>query len=519
MWCLRSVAALVLLSAGLWSDVVSAASLESLVMPGPVAAGHAETEETCSACHSLFDQGSQGELCLDCHEPVAEDIAAGSGFHGRHPEVGTTDCRDCHAEHKGRDADITGLAIDAFDHARTGFDLTGAHARATCGDCHARDAAYRDAEPACASCHGDDDPHRRNLGSNCAACHVTDTWQEQRFDHAEETGWALTGAHANVTCTACHADQVFEDTATECAGCHALDDAHQGRLGRDCAGCHEPHAWKQTAFDHAASTGFALQGAHAVLACTSCHVTNRPTADLPKNCAGCHSTDDPHQGRRGSDCAACHQQDAWTVAFDHLDATGFQLAGAHAELQCQSCHTGTLQDPLPSECEDCHAADDPHRGQLPSCTDCHEPQGWRNSLRFDHEFTNFPLLGMHKLASCEQCHASPAFKDTGAQCSHCHAANDIHKGTMGDDCADCHSPSGWVLWAFDHAAQTGFALTGAHADLACEGCHEPGAGAPLSVSSSCFECHRADDVHAGQFGNRCERCHTTAGFDQGRLPP
>lgn len=348
---------------------------------------------------------------------------------------------------------------------------------------------------------------------------MTASWQEQSFDHAAVTGWTLAGSHADVACAACHADQVFENTTVECVGCHALDDAHDGQRGRDCSGCHDEGNWKQASFDHAASTGFALRGAHSALPCSSCHVKDRASAELPKDCAGCHSADDPHQGRRGNDCAACHREDEWSVAFDHLKNTGFPLLGAHAELTCQSCHTGRLEDPLPSECEDCHAADDPHRGQLPACIDCHDPEGWREPLRFDHEFTHFPLLGMHKLASCEQCHASRAFADVHAACVDCHADDDVHKGSMGTDCARCHGPSGWALWDFDHEAQTGFALAGAHGDLACEGCHEPDVSAPLSVSRSCFACHRADDVHAGQFGNRCERCHSTEAFDRGGLPP
>ena len=63
------------------------AQIETLVMPGELIAGHAELEATCGNCHKAFDRGRQRELCLDCHDDVAENDAsfpfctsAGIGF-------------------------------------------------------------------------------------------------------------------------------------------------------------------------------------------------------------------------------------------------------------------------------------------------------------------------------------------------------------------------------------------------------------------------------------------------------
>ncbi|MEZ5557947.1 MAG: hypothetical protein R3E86_05295 [Pseudomonadales bacterium] len=489
-----------------------AASIESLVMPGPVIEGHAETEHECSACHAPFSQSRQSDLCLTCHEDIADDISAARGLHGLHAKADDASCRGCHTEHKGRDADITGLVIEAFDHHRTGFDLEGAHAEASCSDCHAQGEKFRAAEPACASCHQKDDAHKGNLGEDCGSCHDASSWQQAQFDHGAETDWPLNGAHEPLACAACHTDQVYENTPTECVACHAPDDVHDGQRGEDCGSCHNERDWKESEFDHAAETGFALEGAHADLACAGCHLADMSLEEPPDTCVGCHSADDPHQGRRGTDCAACHRQDTWDVAFDHLAETGFALVGEHADLACQACHLGALDDPLPSECEDCHAQDDPHEQQLSVCSDCHDPSGWSTSVRFDHEFTHFPLLGMHRLATCEQCHTTLAFLDAGETCNSCHAADDVHRGSMGDDCAQCHGPSGWSLWQFDHDVQTDFPLTGAHEDLACEGCHVPGTPRPLEISQRCVSCHQGDDVHAGQFGDRCEQCHTTTAF-------
>src|SRR5512137_2057552 len=89
-------AAALLALALLIPGTAAAASLESLVMPGPVISGHAKVEDDCKACHDPFDAAAQQGLCLDCHEPVAKDIAAKTGFHGRNPEAATAPCKSCH---------------------------------------------------------------------------------------------------------------------------------------------------------------------------------------------------------------------------------------------------------------------------------------------------------------------------------------------------------------------------------------------------------------------------------------
>ncbi len=507
-WVRRLLAAVtILLAANGWT-----AGIESLVTPGPVAAAHADTEGECSACHAPFSKATQSSLCLNCHKDVAADMQAHRGFHGTGGRLEDRECRSCHTDHKGRDADIVGLVPEAFDHAASGFQLTGRHQTLTCSDCHQPSAAFRDASADCVGCHSNDDPHRGNLGGDCASCHRTTAWKDDTFDHAAVTGYALTGGHAKVACQACHAGQSYRNTPSECRSCHALDDVHKGSRGSDCAGCHTEKGWKDARFDHAAETGFELRGAHARVACAGCHLDAMALAKPRRDCAGCHSADDVHAGQRGADCGACHQQDTWKARFDHLARTGFALGGAHRKLACDGCHKGSLQADLPADCEGCHVKDDPHAGAMVACADCHDAGSWSQDVRFDHEFTSFPLLGMHRLAACEQCHASQAFQEAGRSCADCHGRDDAHAGSLGTDCATCHSPAGWSRWKFDHDRQTQFALTGAHADLACKGCHVPGREKPLEVAAACGACHQADDVHRGQFGARCERCHTTQSF-------
>ena len=55
------------------------------------------------------------------------------------------------------------------------------------------------------------------------SCHTMDTWFNAKFDHLKVTGYALTGAHATLPCTACHANNVFAGTPATCYACHASD--------------------------------------------------------------------------------------------------------------------------------------------------------------------------------------------------------------------------------------------------------------------------------------------------------
>jgi len=488
------------------------ASLESLVMPGPVIEGHADVEEECSSCHAPFSRANQPQLCLECHEDVAADIAADVGFHGRHPEVAGHECSVCHSEHRGREADITSLVPETFDHSMTDFPLDGAHATQTCSSCHASGEKHREAPTTCDGCHSDDDAHRGNLGTDCQQCHVTTAWKEARFDHARETGFTLLGQHAGATCASCHIDQVFKNTGSECIDCHQADDVHGGERGVACGDCHNPEGWKDTQFNHLSVTGFALEAAHGRLACAACHLNGMSLKNPPDDCAGCHSSNDVHQGQRGNDCGSCHNQRSWRVDFDHLAKADFPLLGRHAELTCESCHTGALTDPLPTACEECHQQDDPHGGTLGACDSCHAPAGWLVDLHFDHEFTRFPLVGMHRLATCGQCHLSHVYDQAELECAVCHAQDDPHHGNFGEVCEQCHNPGGFELWRFDHTAQTDFTLDGAHADLACVACHGPDSGPAGRTPVQCSSCHLNDDAHHGQFGARCDRCHTTASF-------
>jgi len=66
---------------------------------------------------------------VDCHKPIAADLKQHQGYHGRMTNSGIGECRACHTEHKGREADIVQLSRAQFDHRLTDFALEEAHAR------------------------------------------------------------------------------------------------------------------------------------------------------------------------------------------------------------------------------------------------------------------------------------------------------------------------------------------------------------------------------------------------------
>jgi hypothetical protein len=487
-------------------------------MPGPVAVKHAKFENDCTGCHDRADRARQSVLCLACHKEIAADVQQRTGYHGRMPNAGTAgQCRACHSEHAGRDADIVRIDITQFDHARTDFALEGAHRAVTCASCHKGGEAWSKAGSTCVACHKSDDYHAGQLGTACADCHSSDTWAGARFDH-DKTKFALTGAHSPLSCGACHLGGNYKQAPLTCVGCHATDDAHRGQRGTDCGNCHTTGDWLTAKYDHFKETGFALLGQHSKMLCQTCHRSGKFDDKLPKDCYGCHRAQDSHAARLGDKCDSCHGNERWQpVEYDHLAKAKFALVDAHAKLSCHTCHTAEVaKQKLGAECLSCHRAVSPHGAKFSgSCDNCHSQKSWTSEISFDHDLTKFPLLGLHLVVSCAQCHRTQAFDTAPGKCIDCHAVQDVHKGGLGKECDSCHSPNGWAIWEFDHGKQTGFALTGAHAKNKCADCHRKPSG-EVKLVRECVSCHLQDDIHTGQFGRQCDRCHTTVTFQGGR---
>jgi hypothetical protein len=469
--------------------------------------------QECGACHAttgwtsvLFDHASTGFLlqgkhaaapCLDCHADLTFAVAGSTcnACHAKddaHQDKFGADCGACHKP--------TAWADVSFDHNTTAFPLTGSHAGLPCANCHA-ERTFAVPGSTCNACHAKDDAHQGKFGSDCGACHKPTAWTEASFDH-NTTSFPLTGKHAGLPCANCHAERTLAVAGSTCTACHAKDDAHQGKLGSDCGACHKPTTWTDVSFDHNTTT-FPLTGKHAGLPCAGCHAA-RTFAVAGATCSACHANDDVHKGHLGANCAGCHKPTAWTdVSFDH-GSTRFPLAGTHATVACLDCHADRTFAAAGSACITCHAKDDAHGGRFGTdCARCHQATTWKDAS-FDHNQTALPLTGAHAGVACTRCHTGTGFAVAGTSCRACHAADDAHNGAFGTDCGACHKPTTWTDVTFDHNT-TAFPLRGAHAGVACAGCHSrPGFGVP---GTSCRACHATDDAHGGAFGTDCGACH------------
>lgn len=355
----------------------------------------------CSDCHTetvwtnvQFDHGATGFSLTGAHTG-----AECSGCHRNQTFVGApVQCSVCHARddvHQGRNGTNcsschSDLAWNPplFDHTTiSGFALTGAHSSTSCQSCHTVDLETSLART-CIGCHRNDDPHAGSLGESCGSCHNTVAWAATDFDHVGVSGFALNGAHAQAECAACHMATTAAGIAArpgvvaalpvECAGCHS-DDPHLGQLGNDCAGCHFETAWTgRVLFDHDL-THFPLVGIHATTSCADCH-SSVAFHDAEDQCADCHASDDVHSGGFGAVCSTCHNPTAWqSWMFDHDLVAGFPLTGAHASIDCGTCHGSRLDDlaGAATNCAQCHRNDDPHDGRFGgSCGDCHTTESF-----------------------------------------------------------------------------------------------------------------------------------------------
>jgi hypothetical protein len=160
------------------------------------------------------------------------------------------------------------------------------------------------------------------------------------------------------------------------------------------------------------------------------------------------------------------------------------------------------------------------------CSACHRPNSWKPAkakMNFNHKkMTGFALIGKHKMISCQSCHLDLRFDKPqvmAGNCGSCHV--DVHQGKFGTNCISCHNQTSFhsVKGLAIHA-KTGFPLTGAHQQLACQSCHQNDRnGAFTNLDTDCYSCHKKDYEtaqsidHVKQgFSTQCQQCHNTMGW-------
>ena len=310
-----------------------------------------------------------------------------------------------------------------------------------------------------------DNPHG-NIKFDCEVCHHSGDWSVRttntNFKH-EETGYPLVGAHGETDCRSCHESLVFSRVGIACIDCHT--DIHANELGLDCQNCHTPASWENrfTIWEDHNVSRFPLLGIHAALDCESCHrgPAEKQFTNLPVDCAGCHGEEylnsrNPDHQLAGFDkqCEVCHSPISvvWQQV-QYVHPAIFPLRGAHINTDCMACH-GEIYTGTPNQCEDCHMA------------------AYSSSVNPDHVKFGFPTM-----------------------------------------CANCHNETRWEDAIFDHVAESGFALVGAHSRILCTDCHVNNqiSGLPRD----CYGCHDTDFTSitdpnhvTNNFNHDCTICHS-----------
>ncbi len=132
---------------------------------------------------------------------------------------------------------------------------------------------------------------------------------------AETTGFthvALTGTHADTSCSDCHGESTTDRASWLCADCHEADRPASHDPG-GCGSCHTRTDWFDAGVDH---DDFFPLPHRGVEACGECHFDASDRSQF--SCIDCHEhrqsrMDGEHQGEVGGyrwesgACLSCHR--------------------------------------------------------------------------------------------------------------------------------------------------------------------------------------------------------------------
>ncbi len=316
-----------------------------------------------------------------------------------------------------------------------------------------------------------------------------------KFDHVQ-TGFNLTGSHAQARCGSCHIEGVFKGTPRDCATCHITGN----RMGADakpfthistfakCDSCHKTTVWTD------GSVPGVMNHMGIIGDCASCHNGQAFAGVTPKS-----KTAFPSHIVTSADCSICHHS---TVTF----------------LTSMSGAMPTNHVPTSQPCLTCHASFDvnsgvmSHTGILSGCASCHNGQAFYGVTPVSKPVNHLPTS-----AACETCHSATKFTSFSGTAM-------IHTGIL-SGCASCHNGQ-----AFAGVTPVSKPVNHMPTTAACETCHSASkftafSGTAMihtSIVSGCASCHNGQ-VFAGvtpvskptnhlPTSAACETCHSASKF-------
>ena len=399
-----------------------------------------------------------------------------------------------------------------FDHIKTGFPLTGAHAQVPCETCHIQ-GVFRGTPKQCQTCHT---PGSRVPTSTYKPSNHIPTTQACDQCHTSTASWSVVHfSHAGVSigqCAQCHNGSITTGKPSN----HVMTAA-------SCDSCHRTTTWMSAGFNHIG----VVPGT-----CASCHggtATGKPSNHIPTtlSCDACHTatgtfatstfTHSATQGVIPGQCSTCHNG-----SFAGMNALGKPSGHVATTASCDTCHTGFQSfvtstfdhtGVTPGSCATCHtqggsgmAKPSNHIPTTLSCDLCHSTGGTFSTSTFTHSATQGVVPGQ-----CNTCHngayttwnalgQSAGHVVTTASCDTCHTsgyatfagAGFNHTGVAPGSCATCHVQGG-----------SGMAMPSNHipTTVACDACHNTS-----TFSTSTFTHSAAQGVIPGQ----CSTCHNGA---------
>jgi hypothetical protein len=327
-----------------------------------------------------------------------------------------------------------------FNHASTGFPLSGGHAAAACETCHIG-GVFKGTPRNCEGCHAVGQrvvatpKNNKHIVTDapCESCHFnTATWLGARYNH----GSAVAGQ-----CLNCH-------NGRQASG-KAASHASGNKATKSCDSCHRTFAWLPASWNHV--------GVSAGI-CVSCHDGNTAIGKP----AG-HTT----VAKATYACDECHNFIGWLPArYKHNTAAA-----------CSSCHNATIAVGKPTS----HGAAT-IKG-INECSDCHASKLSWLPASFNHAST---------AAACSSCHdgvkaigKSTGHVATADECSQCHFSTTTWSGALGGKPAN-HIPyaSGTTCSSCHTGTTTVKSGTALHV--------------PYLNGIACYTCHGSNTAYSGQ---------------------